>query len=193
MAGGIRRVVTGHDTRGKAIVIFDEETPNVFKPPARPGVAINNIWRVHESPASLAGNEDTTTGTIGLEPPKNGSVFRVINFPPEKGWIDKVDRAAAQASFAALGAKHAADTSEKPPHPLMHRTESIDYGLVLEGEIWLVLDESEVLLKAGDTFVQRGTNHAWSNRSDKPVLMLYVLIDGKFDEELQGHFGSGGH
>lgn len=180
MANGVRRVVTGHDARGKAVVILDEETPNVVRPPARPGVAINNIWRALESPASLAGNEDTTKATIGLEPPKNGSVFRVINFPPEKGWIDKVDRAAAMASFAALGAKYAADASAKPPHPLMHKTESIDYGLVLEGEIYLVLDESEVLLRAGDTFVQRGTNHAWSNRSDADCKVMFVLIDGKF-------------
>ncbi|MGE0748329.1 MAG: cupin domain-containing protein [Rhodospirillales bacterium] len=180
MAGGVRRVITGHDERGKAVVIIDADTSNVLRPPARPGVAIHNVWRVFESPAGLAGNEDTTKDTIGLLPPKNGSVFRVINFPPEKDWIGSVDRAAAHASFSALGAGHAADASEKPPHPLMHKTESIDYGLVLEGEIYLVLDDSEVLLKTGDTFVQRGTNHAWSNRSDKDCKVAFVLIDGKF-------------
>ena len=183
MARTIRRVVTGHDSRGKAIVIADGETPNVVRPPARPGVAIHNFWVASETPASVAGNADTATPgrKIGLEPPAGGHVFRVVDFPPEKGWIDKVDRAAAQASFAALGAGHAADASVKPPHPLMHKTKTIDYAVVLTGEIYLVLDESEVLVKTGDVIVQRGTNHAWSNRSDKPCSVAFILIDGKFD------------
>ena len=120
-------------------------------------------------------------GKVSLEPPANGAVFRVIEFPPEIDWIDNIDREAAHASFTQFGAAHAADTSEAPPHPLMHRTETIDYAICLEGEIWLVLDDSEVLMKAGDTCVQRGTNHAWSNRTDKPCSMAFILIDGTFD------------
>jgi quercetin dioxygenase-like cupin family protein len=68
---------------------------------------------------------------------------------------------------------------ENPPHPLMHRTDTVDYGIVLSGEIYLVLDKQETLLKAGDVVVQRGTNHAWSNRSDKPCRMAFILVDGK--------------
>ena len=74
----------------------------------------------------------------------------------------------------------------------MHRTETVDYAVVLEGEITMLLDEEEVHLRAGDVVIQRGTNHAWSNRSGKPVKMLYVLINGKFDEDLKGKLG-GGH
>jgi uncharacterized cupin superfamily protein len=66
----------------------------------------------------------------------------------------------------------------------MHRTETIDYGIVLEGEIWLVLDDSEVLAKAGDVIVQRGTDHAWANRSDKVCRVAFILVDGKFTDEL---------
>ena len=66
----------------------------------------------------------------------------------------------------------------------MHRTESVDYAVVLEGEIIMLLDEEDVQLKAGDIVIQRGTNHAWSNRSGKPVRMLYILIDGNFEPEL---------
>ena len=176
----IRRIVTGHDEAGKAVVVFDGPTPNVFRPEHRPGVQINNLWLTGESPARLAGNAETTEGRVPLEPPANGAVFRVIEFPPEKDWIDKIDRAAAHASFTQFGAAHAADASETPPHPLMHRTETIDYAICLEGEIWLVLDDSEVLMKAGDTCIQRGTNHAWSNRTDAPCFMAFVLIDGTF-------------
>ena len=75
----------------------------------------------------------------------------------------------------------------------MHRTQTVDYAVVLKGEVTMLLDDQDVVLKEGDVVIQRGTNHAWSNRSDQPVLMLYVLIDGKFDDELQGHFGDGGH
>jgi len=70
----------------------------------------------------------------------------------------------------------------------MHRTETVDYAVVLEGEITLILYEGDVNLKAGDVVIQRGTSHAWSNRSGKPVKMLYVLIDGKFDPALAAQF-----
>ena len=183
MSQGARRVVTGHDAKGKAVVIFDGEAPNTFEPPGRPGVQINNIWRVHQSPASLAGNDDNAPAgeKFALEPGANGSVCRVIEFPPEADWIGDVDRDAALESFRQFGAEHAADSSDAPPHPLMHRTKTIDYGIILTGEIWMVLDDSEVLCRPGDVIVQRGTNHAWANRSDAPCRVCFVLIDGKFE------------
>ena len=182
MSKGVRRIVTGHDANGKAIAILDEAAPNVFLPPNRPGAQINNVWRVYESPASLAGNHDTAPDgdRIALEPPEGGSVFRVIEFPPEAGWIGNIDRDAAKESFREFGAEHAADDSDEPPHPLMHKTRTIDYAICLSGEITMVLDDSEVLVKAGDVIVQRGTNHAWANRSDQPCRIAFVLIDGVF-------------
>ena len=179
----IRRVVTGHDARGKAIVIADGINKNVVKPPNRPGVLIQNFWVETKVPSSVAGNADAAPPDkkLGLEPPAGGHVLRIVEFPPEKDWIDKVDREAAKASFASLGASHAADSAAKPPHPLMHKTKTIDYAIVLSGEIYLVLDESEVLLKAGDVCIQRGTNHAWSNRSSDYCRICFVLIDGTFD------------
>ena len=180
MGRDIRRSGPGHDEAGRAVVISDGPAPSVFRPDHRPGVQINNLWLTAETPARLVGNAETVTGRVALEPPAGGAVFRVIEFPPERDWIDGIDRAAARASFTQFGAAHAADASEDPPHPLMHRTETIDYAICLEGEIWLVLDDSEVLMTAGDTCVQRGTNHAWSNRSDAPCFMAFVLIDGAF-------------
>lgn len=82
-----------------------------------------------------------------------------------------------------------------PPRPdgrpaTMHRTQTIDYGLVLEGEIWSILDDSERLLKAGDIIIQRGTDHAWENRSDKPCRMAFILLAGEFDEVLQAQLAA---
>lgn len=177
---GIRRVITGHDQSGKAVVISDEEASNIVRPGHRPGVAIHNLWRIDSAPAKVFGPEETTNDTIGLLPPKNGCVFRIIEFPPEKGWIEDIDDTAAKEAWASIGAEHVRDTSEKAPHPLMHRTETVDFALCLEGEIHMVLDDSEVLIKAGDTVIQRGTNHAWSNRTDYVCTVMFVLIDGTF-------------
>lgn len=175
---GVRRVVTGHDQHGKAVVVSDGAASNVVRPSHRPGVAIHNIWVIDGAPAEIDGPKETTDRTIGLLPPENGSVFRVIEFPPEKDWIDTVDSDAARAAWESVGAADVGDT-EKPPHPLMHKTDTVDFAICLEGEIVMVLDESEVLIRAGDTVVQRGTNHAWSNRSDAVCKMMFVLIDGK--------------
>jgi quercetin dioxygenase-like cupin family protein len=88
--------------------------------------------------------------------------------------------------FARTGdAKHSTADADAP-HPLMHRTETIDYGIVIEGEITLIVDKGETALTRGDVIIQRGTNHAWANRSDKTCRMLFILVDGAFAPELQG-------
>jgi len=176
---GLRRVVTGHDENGKAVVITDGDVTNIVRPGHRPGVAIQNVWVIDSSPAEVFGPEETTDQTIGLLPPKNGSVFRIIDFPPEKGWIEDLDKDAAKEAWASIGAEHVG-VEDNPAHPLMHRTETVDYTVCLEGEIYMVLDDSEVLIKKGDTVVQRGTNHAWSNRSDSVCTVMFVLVDGVF-------------
>ena len=176
---GVRRVVTGYDRNGKAIVISDAEATNVVRPDHRPGVAIHNLWQTDASPAEISGAEETTDRTIRLLPPQHGSIFRLIDFSPENDWIDDIDPEAAKAAWASVGAEDVG-VKGKPPHPLMHRTETIDYALCLEGEIVMVLDDSEVLIKQGDAVIQRGTNHAWSNRTDAVCKMMLVLVDGTF-------------
>jgi len=96
-----------------------------------------------------------------------------------------MDDEARKAHFASLGSPEASTGSGHSPHPLMHRTETIDYGVVLEGELTLILDDSEVDLKPGDIVVQRGTNHAWSNRSNKLCRILFVLLDGAYADEIK--------
>jgi quercetin dioxygenase-like cupin family protein len=89
-----------------------------------------------------------------------------------------------------MGNASAATFGRGGRHPMMHRTQTLDYAVVLEGEVTMLLDDEDVPLKAGDVVIQCGTNHAWSNRSDKPCRMLYVLIDAKFDEALAKQLGS---
>jgi len=176
MAQGIRRIVTGHDADGKAVVTSDTLATNIKQSPNRPGVVINNLWMTDKAPATITNEGDAAADIAGLEPPANGTVFRIIEFPPESTYIDKIDSETAKAAFAEMGASHALDGDA--PHPFMHATETVDYALCLTGEMYLVLDDSEVLMKPGDVCIQRATNHAWSNRADVPCLMAFVLIDG---------------
>ena len=177
MANSTRRIVTGHDPNGKAIVLHDTSAP-VFHPKNRPGVNVTNLWLTTETPANLYDTTDHVQDQVPLIPPAIGTVFRIVEFSPEKDWIDQIDRKAARESFASFGTEQAADDDEGPPHPLMHKTKTIDYAIVLSGECYLVLDDSEELVKSGDVIIQRGTNHAWSNRSDQPCRIAFILIDG---------------
>jgi mannose-6-phosphate isomerase-like protein (cupin superfamily) len=182
MAEGIRRIVTGHDASGKAVVISDGPAPNTKVSPNRPGVRFHNLWVMDGAPAKINGPAETAPAdkTISLEPPKNGNNLRIVEFPPESTYIDKVDSGMAAKAFGEMGAGHALHSGTgKASHPFMHATKTVDYGIVLEGEIYLVLDDSEVLMKKNDICIQRGTNHAWSNRSDKKCVIAFILVDGE--------------
>jgi mannose-6-phosphate isomerase-like protein (cupin superfamily) len=115
-------------------------------------------------------------------------MFRISEVPPESDAIREMTPEQAREAFRASGAEHASTWGRGGRHPLMHRTETVDYAVVLEGEITLILDEGELNLKAGDVVIQRGTSHAWSNRSGKVTKMLYVLIDGRFNPALAAQF-----
>src|SRR5687768_8758786 len=194
MQGKIRRVVTGHDASGKAIVLEDRDAPAVRTNPHRPGHISVDLWKTSASPVVLKASEtDPTEGPKVIHPPPHGTVFRISEVPPETEATRNIDPATAREVFKAMGAENASTFGQNKRHPFMHRTETVDYAVVLEGEIVMLLDDDEVKLKAGDVVIQRGTNHAWSNRTDKPVKMLYVLIDGAFDPELKAKFGGGGH
>jgi quercetin dioxygenase-like cupin family protein len=106
-------------------------------------------------------------------------VVRVVEFPPDKVWMNKL---AAKDAFATLGKSGSAALAANKAsarHPMMHTTNTVDYAIILAGEIWAVMDVGEKKMKAGDVLVQRGTNHAWSNRSSRPCLVAFVLIDAK--------------
>jgi mannose-6-phosphate isomerase-like protein (cupin superfamily) len=173
MGRKIRRVVTGHDENGVAKVIMDSEATCILQRPNRPGVTLTNLWQADRTPADMERHDDPVDGPLVLHPPKNGSVFRIVQFDPEDPEVLKtLDGAAA---FAEMGA--GANVVQGARHPFMHRTDSLDYAVILTGEIYMMMDEDEVLLKAGDTVVQQGTNHAWSNRGTEPCQIAFILCD----------------
>ncbi|HZL31722.1 MAG TPA: cupin domain-containing protein [Pseudolabrys sp.] len=141
----LRRVVTGHDEKGHAKVMIDEQITNAFS--ARPGAEFSVIWSHQGFPANNDGFEDPSNKKIGTTI-DNGAVFRVVNFGPGVA-------------------------------PRNHRTDSIDYAVVMSGEIDMVLDNETVHLKAGDVLVQRGTVHNWVNNGSVPCVIAFVLISAK--------------
>lgn len=172
MVEKIRRVVTGHNDAGKSVFIIDGDVQAVKEMDSMPGLALSDVWQTTGSPADNSGNADAADRPVVLEPPANGTIFRVVEFPPDSAWRDLAD---ASTAFDSIGAGHASDSGSDDP--MMHKTSTIDYLIVLKGEIWAILDEDEVCLKQGDVMVQRGTNHSWSVRTDEPCLLAAILVN----------------
>jgi Cupin domain len=166
----IRRVVTGHDVRGRSIILSNDASPHVMTFMNLPNFAVTDLWRNGSMPADngIGTTSDPCGLPIDVAPPAAGSVFRVTQFPPEKEWRPAATESRNPPQSGAFHNEH---------HPHMHRTQTLDNPIVLSGEIWAVMDEGETKLCAGDTVVQRGTRHAWANRSDAPCVMAFVTID----------------
>ncbi len=179
----LRRVITGHDEEGRAIISLNGPPPTVVPLKAVPGTVFYEIWNTESTPAHIDNGPDPTLRPLQLRPPTRGSLIRVVDIPPDSAQNALSADQAAQA-FAEIGAPHVGAKGDTP-HRLMHRTETVDYGILVSGELWLVVDRGEVHLKPGDIVVQRGTNHAWSNRTDKAARIVFILLDGKFSEELK--------
>jgi mannose-6-phosphate isomerase-like protein (cupin superfamily) len=173
----IRRIVTIDDDQGRSTAIADGPSPDVRLDPARPGFSMTRIWVTDRTPARIKDIRETVQWPHTIEPPPGGSVCRILIFPPDAGYRGKVGAKEVQAFFHAVGSPGASTYSASAPHPYMQRTRTLDFCLVLEGEITLVLDTEEVHLTAGDTVVQRGTNHAWSNRSSRPCVVAISSHD----------------
>ena len=174
MSKPIRRVVTGHNAEGKSIFIFDGPAPTTRT--RGPGSAFSTeLWETRSTPADNRGGEDPTLHPYRLPPPAGGSVFRIIAYPPDAERVAALERERG-AQDDGSGRSAALDRGN-PRHPGFHKTNSVDYAIVLSGEICALMDEGEVLLKTGDVLVQRGTNHAWSNRSNEPAYVAFVLVD----------------
>ncbi len=141
----LRRVVTGHDANGRAVVKIDEISQN--SPAARPGRSACVVWTTESFPVDNTDDEDGGKRQVGTTL-KNGTVFRVVEFQPGVS-------------------------------PRVHRTDSIDYAIVMSGEIDMEMDDTMVHLKTGDVLVQRGTIHNWINRGSAPCKIAFILIDAK--------------
>lgn len=173
----MRRVITGHDNDGKSIVVLDgppacsigEDVGGLFE-----------LWNTDGNPINTKDRIDRADSEIILSPPRNGSKFRYfqINPTPEGVPMDVMQDMAAEA-FKKIGASHhRVDTAK---HPAMHKTDTIDYIILLKGDVTLILDQEEVDIKPHDVVVQRGTNHAWVNNGNEPALLVAILIDSELN------------
>lgn len=167
----VRRVVTVHDASGKSVVQVDSVTPHKHAVPGGP--VSHGMWRTERVPAAAIGVTDRFVGQQGIAPPNGGTVFTIVDFPPGEPPAG-ADNTAMQRR---LGPEHASPKARPPRHPFMHRTRTVDYGIILSGEIDMVLDEREWHLKAGDVVIQQATNHAWVNRGKEPCRIAFILID----------------
>lgn len=172
-ASDIRRVVTGLDATNKAVVLFDSR---LTLAPGPYGIAALNLWLTDSYPPGFSFKDDPATKPIGISPPDNGTKFRVVEFPP----LDSATEAKMEPNFLQKAVGERAPNKGLPvTHPLMHRTRTVDYAVVLSGEIDMTLDDSVVHLKPGDVIIQQATNHAWINRGTQPCRILFVLMDAK--------------
>lgn len=173
----IRRIVTQDDAQGHSRIVEDALAAAIRTVSERPGYRAVNVWRTESAPAPINA-PDSVAVHKGISPPKGGgTILRVIDFPPEPSDPDELRRI-VHATFGDMY-RDAQHDKREGKHPGMHRTETVDYAIVLEGEIYAVMDEGETLMRAGDVLIQRGTNHAWANRSQKTARIAFVLIDGR--------------
>jgi hypothetical protein len=170
----IRRFVTGHDSAGKSLFILNGVVPPTVSVNSG-GTRVTNLWETTSCPADNSGNAETTDRPFRLPPAPNGSIFRIVEYPPDAGRIAVLQ---GQPAHDDVGEGYTRDFGHAR-HPGFHKTATIDYAIVLSGEIYALMDEGEELLRAGDVLVQRGTNHAWSNRTNQTVSVAFVLIDAR--------------
>jgi len=175
----VRRVITGFDSSGRSV--FEEDGPaRTETHPLRPGMQSSNVWATGPLPVPVD-DPDRSAEVHGIMPPRGGSVLHVIDYPPEPS--DPAERAEALRVMAERvkaanrqpepGVRRRANAS----HPGMHETDTIDYAIVMSGEIYALMEDGERLLKAGDVLIQRGTPHAWSNRSGEFCRVAFVLVE----------------
>jgi hypothetical protein len=177
MPGTVRRIVTGVNAAGRSCILSDRHFPTPA-PAADQPIRVG-LWTTDAAPASNTSPEDPVPdGVIMRTPPahRGGSVIRVTDIPPDRRQAYSPDE------LRRRGCKTTPERSAR--HPGFHATDTVDYAICLEGEIWAVLDDDETLMRPGDVLIQRGTYHAWSNRSDRICRMLFILLDA---EPLAGH------
>lgn len=172
----IRRIVTIEDEDGTSLASADGPSPDVRTDPARPGFASTRIWVTEGTPAPIIGIRETLHLPHSLTPPEKGSVCRVLAIPPDNQYATESD---VRTYFEAMGSPEACRFGTGA-HPYLQCTDSLDFCIVMAGEVTLVLDMEEVSLTEGDTVILQGGNHAWSNRSDRLCTLFMSQHDGTY-------------
>lgn len=169
----VRRIVTGVDDDGKSIIAEDGPSPHVTYISENGEFALVDLWRTSAAP-SQARAVDKVTRPAVLSPDPGGSVVRVLRMPP---FADM--EANSPGDGFDPSAKSAFENQDKSIHPGMHKTNSVDYAIILSGEVWAILERGETRMCAGDVLIQRATSHAWENRSDQSCVIAFVLVDAE--------------
>ncbi len=173
MLDRLRRIVTGHDQEGRSVVHFDSILPRRLGSNRR---GVTDMWNTDGEPIDSQIPEDRLALPFSLVPPYHGTTFLFFTVAPEDPNADvESERQRAETAFSVYGASHARPATSR--NPWMHKTKTIDYIIVLRGEVTLLLDGDERALKPFDVVIQRGTNHAWINRGKEPVLLAAILMD----------------
>lgn len=177
-----RRIVTGHDASGRSIILSDGDAPVMVQADLSPAMGMAEIWRSEQLPPSNAGDADGALLPFSLSTPPEGLIARVVQFPPDKdlNWT----AGDATKVFGQFGGGDLM-ANQGTRHAAFHRTPTLDFAIVMQGEIWALLDVGETLMKPGDILVQRGTSHAWANRSDEPCRVCFVAVSAAPLKELQ--------
>ncbi len=176
----VRRIITENNAQGLSYIRSDHFAENVSYPlPGNQDLALINIWGIKSVPAGLSDLGSFGDAAVPLTPDAKGLTFRYVDFPPDADLLASLNNTNIKKAWDHLKTTQEAPHLKKSPHPLMHKTKTVDFGIVLSGEIYLVLDQEEKLMKAGDVAIQRGTNHAWSNRSSQICRMAFILIDAE--------------
>ncbi len=177
MPAKIRRVVTGLNEKGESVVVFDGDATNVLLFPGWPGAGATELWVTGAVPVDNSGTKDLGARPFKHDPDENGTIFRIVEFPPDREGGLRSD--GVEKIFDAMASENRPTAKDRVRHPSMHVTDSLDYLIVISGELTMIMDVGEVTLKPGDCVVQRGTRHGWANRGDKPVIAAAVLIDAR--------------
>jgi mannose-6-phosphate isomerase-like protein (cupin superfamily) len=175
----VRRIIAAGDTNGNAVIYEDKLATDVHTDPARPGFAFTRFWVTEDTPAPIKGVRETLQLSNILQPPIGGSVGSFVTIPPDAWYINGLTDEKVSDYFADMGAPEASCLGKGAPHPYMQQTRSLDYVLVLSGEVTMVLDMEEVHLDTGDTVINLGGSHAWSNRSSDPCELFLSTHDGR--------------
>ncbi|NMO01700.1 cupin domain-containing protein [Gordonia sp. TBRC 11910] len=172
----LHRVVTGHDDAGRSRILFDDAGTNDVTIDSWPGgLKITELWVTDEAPANAGFREDRATRPLQHDPVAGGTIFRWLEFPPET----EGESFDAAAIFDALGSDNRPSSEMSTRHFSMHRTDSVDYLVILSGTMTMVMDDGEAQLGPGTCIVQQGTNHAWVNKGTEPCVMAAILVDAE--------------
>ncbi|QIB64920.1 cupin domain-containing protein [Kineobactrum salinum] len=182
----VKRVVTGLNGKGQSTVAIDGPAKNTLEVPGWPGAYISELWTTNEMPVNNNIPGDLGDRPIQHDPVDCGSIFRVVEIPPEKSLDQKID---IDSAFQSIGSANVPEATDRTKHASMHFTNSIDYLVVISGEMYMLMEDGEVLLRQGDCIVQKGTKHAWLNKGDVPCILAAVLVDAIPVKSVEPHSG----